>query len=189
MFKYIELWVTLIIIFMLSSCGNSNDPYEIDNFDQHETYKPGEIVVGLQDTVDSKFINSVINNLNLKTIKISADSSFSMWCQVDSGIVENHIITLENDTAVAWADRRGCSQCNDQRKEHILIHFFGFIDTIYARSLISTNTGLSWESTIFPPRHAVIGVPVGKEEYWINIFKSYSFVRYAELNHIAYLFD
>lgn len=159
----------------------SRKPPPIDQY-----YVPGEVVVGFADSLNYTFINSFVTSLNLTPIDIAADSSFSVWIQVDSGQVSDHITRLEADSAVAWAQQRGYPfDDRDTQKAYIIARFRGTVSETYAIALIENIHGLTWKSTLFSPRWAVIAVPIGHEQQWIDILEQYPCVQYAELNYIS----
>jgi hypothetical protein len=186
MVNYKIYFIALLIIIICCSCSGTNNPIEPIALIE---YRAGEVIVGFPESVDYKFIRSFINELKLTALSISADSSFAMWIQVDSGQIQNHMYRLQQDTAVAWADQRGYpfDLDRDPSKNYILTQFRGTIKINYALSLIQSIAGLSWKKTLLPGRSALIGVPIGKELFWINVLKKYSFVKYAELNSITHV--
>jgi hypothetical protein len=191
---------SLVAIFTASILLSCNDigepkpetnpikPIKPPNTPGEPIYAPGQVVVGFADSVNYPFIFSFIKGLNLTPINIDADSSFSVWIQVDSGRVSDLLGRLQQDSAVAWADQRGYPMDDgDPQKEYLLAHFRGTVNVDYALALIRSVPGISWKKTLFSSRSAVIGVPVGQETRWVDSLKTFSFVRWAELNHIVWI--
>jgi hypothetical protein len=189
-----KLWfISIILILLFISCSESDNPLVISKPIIHfpvsqVSYLPGEVEVEFQDSVDHEFISSFINKYKLTPIDIYADSVFSMWIQVDSGDVNYYINRLQQDTAVSWAKQRGYSQ-GDPKKSYILAYFKGTVKINYALSLIHSINGLSWMETFISTRSALIGVPIGEEQYWISFFVKFSFVKSAGLNYMPILVD
>src|SRR5206468_773255 len=89
-------------------------------------YRPGRVAAGFIDTVNYGFISSFIHGLGLEPINIYADSSFSMFVQVDSGNVIQYLQMLLRDSAVAWARETGFRpNRGDPNKDYFLVHFNG----------------------------------------------------------------
>jgi hypothetical protein len=194
--------VNLAIIFIASillSCNNIGErksetnpirPPSTPNPPGSLTYVPGQVVVGFVDSVKYYFILSFINGLNLTPMNIDADSSFGVWIQVDSGKVSDFLARLQRDSAIAWADQRGYPMGDgDPQKEYLLAHFRGTVTVDYALALIHSIPGISWKMTLLSPPSAVVRVPIGQEARWIDSLKTFSFVRWADLNHIAWITD
>lgn len=187
-------FISILLIFTAISCSDSDNPLILPQpitklpGGSQNSYVPGHVIVEFQDSVDHVFIGSFINKYKLTPINIYADSVFSMWIQVDSGDVNYYINRLQQDTAVSWAKQRGYSQ-GDPKKSYILANFKGTVKINYALSLIHSINGLSWMETFLSTRLALIGVPIGEEQYWISFFVKFSFVKSAGLNHIATLAD
>jgi hypothetical protein len=188
---------SLVVIFiasMLLSCNDIGEPrpetnplipIKPPNTPGRPIYAAGQVAVGFVDSVNYPFIFSFINGLNLTPININADSSFSVWIQVDSGKVSDLLARLQQDSAIAWADQRGYPMDDgDPQKEYLLAHFRGTVTVDYALALIRSIPGISWKKTLFSSRSALIGVPVGQETRWVDSLKTFSFVRWAELNYI-----
>jgi hypothetical protein len=148
----------------------------------------GQVMVEFQDSVNYLFIRSFINEFKLTPIIINADSSFSMWIQVDSGQVNNYLTRLQQDTAVVRADQRDYYQ-GDPQKVYILSYFKGTVKINYALALIHSIGGISWKATTISERFALIGVPIGQEQFWASVFLRFSFVKNAKLLYILYAFD
>jgi hypothetical protein len=77
---------------------------------------------------------------------------------------------------VSWAD---------YREGNILVEFNDQATGETAHELINSIKGLEFLSAVYPSlKVGVVNVPVGKEQYWIDIFAKESIIKYAELNHI-----
>jgi hypothetical protein len=147
---------------------------------------PGRVVVLFVDTSDYRFISAFVNSLHLVPQSITADSSFSVKVQIDSGTVPIHMERLENDTAVAWVQEYGFDG-QDLKKHYLQVHFKGSVTIEYARALVASIHELRWLE-LFPPslRMAVIRVPDGEERAWIEKIRKYPFVTWVGYNGIAY---
>jgi hypothetical protein len=170
------------------SCSDLGDPKRYTNpigLPDSLNYVPGRVIVGFVDSVNFQFIASFISGLNLEPINIQADSAFSVWIQVESGDVNQHLARLQQDSAVLWADQRGY-EGGDPEKSYLLARFRGTVKPEYAVALINSVGGLSWKRTIFSPRSALIKVQIGREQQWIDSLKTYPFVRWAELDYFTY---
>lgn len=189
--------VVIFIALMLLSCNDIGEPtseanpitpIRPPNTPVGPLYVPGQVVVGFVDSVNYPFILSFINGLSLRPININADSSFSMWIQVDSGRVSDFLARLQRDSAIVWADQGGYPMDDgDLQKAYLLAHFQGTVTVEYALALIRSIPGISWKKTLLSSRTAVVGVPVGQETRWVDSLKTFSFVRWAELNHIIWI--
>jgi hypothetical protein len=126
---------------------------------------------------------SFIDALRLEPINIYADSSFTVWIQVDSGRVDQHLARLQQDSAVVWADQRGY-EGGDPQKSYLLASFRGTVREAYALALITSIEGLSWKKTLVSPRIALIKVDVGQERQWVDSLQTYPFILWAELDYI-----
>ena len=185
--------VFLLVAFGLLtiSCNDAGDSHRETNPITpvgRTMFFPGHVAIGFVDSTNYPFIFSFIKGLNLTPIEIYADSSFSMWVQVDSGSVAELLSRLQKDSAVAWADRRGF-ECGDPLKAYLLVHFRGTVKFAYGMALIESLHGSSWKSTIQSPRCALLGVEIGSEQVWRDSLKTFPFVRWAELDYIVHVVD
>jgi hypothetical protein len=184
------LSVAAAISVTLLSCGDMGEPVwaTARGFPYGPFHVPGQVVIGFVDSVNAPFIVSFIDGLHLRPIWIAADSAFSVWIQVDSGTVSEHMARLQQDSALAWVQERGYSG-GDPGKTCLLARFNGAVTVGHALALIQSIPGLSWKSTILTPRSALVEVEVGQEEHWVDLLKAYPFVKYADLNRIFYILD
>ena len=178
--------ISIVYIFLCAtisfSCKDAgvSDPYPSGR------YVPGDVVVGFVDTVNYSFIRSFISNMNLTQKPILADTSFYFWIQVDSGHVDQQIKNLEKYTALRWAVEKHYDG-GDPYTSYI---YAGFRDTLKiedAMTFIRSIRGLSWKQTIRWSIFVLISVKPGQEIQWINRFKTYPFIRSAELNGYGYI--
>jgi hypothetical protein len=179
------------IAFLTISCDNPEDPNKGTDHNRpvgNPEYAPGQVVASFNDTTDYGFIRSFFTNIHLSPISINADSTVSVWIQVDSGNVNDYLTRLQHDSTVSWADHRGYPLSDgDASKAYILVQFKNTIKINYAQSLIQSINGISWKKLLISPRSALLEVPIGQENKWIDSLKTYTFIRYAELNYIAHL--
>lgn len=185
-------FISIILILLCVSCSESDNPLTLPKPVIHYPTSPGfvtgEVSVEFQDSVNAVFIRSFINDFKLTPINITADSSFSVWIQVDSGQVNNYFHQIQQDTAVVRADLRNYN-LGDPQKLYIIAYFKGTVKINYALSLIHSIGGISWKATNISMRLALIGVPIGQEQFWASVFMRFSFVKNAVLLYIEYIFD
>ena len=179
----------IVAMAFVVSCGDLGEPKRDTNPISPPSslnYVPGRVAIGFVDSVNYAFIASFISGLSLEPLSIYADSSFSMFVQVDSGNVIYHLERLQQDSAVAWAQQTGFPpNGGDPMKHYLLVHFHGTVTFEYALALIRSIAGISWKSTLQTSRSALVKVEVGQEHQWIDSLKTYPFVRWADLDYIV----
>jgi hypothetical protein len=181
--------LALSIALIINGCEkNSNPVASVTKYgDIYYQYVPGEVSVSFIDTLNYNFIRSFINELNVSVISISADSAFEMQIRIDSGSVNKYIELFSNDSSVIWA-AQGSSYPYDSPNPFIMVRFKGSYSIQYAFDLIRSIPGLTWIKTWYSEKYALLKVPIGQEQHWINILKTYPFVTDATflINSIAH---
>lgn len=167
------------ILFSCKDAGVSNQ-YSSWN------YVPAEVVVGFVDTVNYAFVRSFISDMKLTEIPMYRDTSFYCWIQVDSGTADQYIESLQKFSAIHWAVEENFDR-GDPSKSYIFARFRDTVRIEDALTLIRSIKGISWKQTEWNPIFVLLSVKPGQENLWIKRFKTYPFIRSAQLNYRMYL--
>jgi hypothetical protein len=146
----------------------------------------GEILVSTTLEITNVYFRSFVDSLSLRVLQ-SDSARITFWIQVPSDSVLFYVSSLSSDQHFLRVGQLGSVIPSDTNRRYI------FVDYNYGKSKPDTVIGKRYvESLGFTPNRTVvlyslitISVPIGKEDYWVDRFRSYPFVLYAQLNHIS----
>jgi hypothetical protein len=185
-----KIFTLVFIILCFYGCKNSvTEPTNIQGEgggSPRPLYVSGEVLVIFTDSLNYNFIQSFVNGLNVGVLSIGADSAFEMEINIDSGSVNKYIELFSNDSSVVWAIQGSTSYPAAPSNLYLMVRFKGSYSVHYALNLIHSIPGLSWIKTWYSTKDALLKVPIGQEQHWIDSLKTYPFITDATLNYIAY---
>jgi hypothetical protein len=149
-----------------------------------EPYKAGDVVVGFYSEATEEQAGAMFAAHGLPWVS-SFPKRFSYWVEVVSGDPEAHAAWLSESPIVIFAEHRG-NPDGRPGADYIIVSFNETATTESAQTLIDSRPGLHVSSTLVAAKVAVASVEPGQEQYWIEVLKKESIVRYATLNYIAY---
>ncbi len=144
-------------------------------------YVPGEIVVGF---VDSATYSDVVDFFNLKKLEIKKlYMGHGFWARVDSNDLVYYRKLFEYDYTVKYVNQISVPEEDTLR---IVIMFDGQNSTETDLKKIEKYETINIYYSFREPKWAIIGCQIGTERYWIGQLQKYDFIKYAEVNSIAY---
>jgi len=140
-------------------------------------YVPGEIIVGLVDSVSYTTVVNFFSALNLEILELYIGYAF--WVRADSGSLEYYQDLFSSDPNVDYVHQ--LTFHDDTLRMVIKCH--GYIAVEEATEQISAVPHLHIYNVLTPPKFVLVKTEIGKELYWISRLERCEIVRYAELNY------
>jgi hypothetical protein len=175
--------IFLILIFLLGFCSCKNTVTTIEAPARDPEYMPGQIAVGLVDTVSYRFMVNFCNSLNLGIIHLDLEHTF--WAKADSNDLEYYRNIFSSDSAVVFINKLYTGSSTDTLL--ITISFTGINTVEYDLKKVE-SVGLNVYEIHTHFKTALLSTAIGREKYWINKLIHYDFIRYAELNYVTHAF-
>lgn len=179
----------ILIIFLLPPLllmGHKQPPAPMQV--KGEQYVPGQIVVGFADTVSLTDAKSFIAEQGLEPVEWQFNSMISLWAEADSGKADSYLKALRADSTVLRAEKRGYAGTDKKPdKTYLQVQFNLRATEQSTETLLQSMPGLFIKNRMSKPKWAVIAVPEGQEQAWIDKLKAFPFVRYAELNTVVHV--
>lgn len=181
--KVIFYLLALILLLSLNCCSESQDSIVTPPPALGDQIVPGEIVVGLDDTVTYSYANDFFSQFPFEIIQLNISNRFAIWLEIEEGDPQEYISILSQYPFIIWVEQRGYSgEDRDPTKNYLLAQFNSLISIDSAKAVIDQLNGISVKRIFVPHKWAYLRVEVGKELFWCNILMTYPFVRYAEPN-------
>ena len=189
---------SLFIILILTGCSN-NSPTETAIIEPrpigHLEFVPGEVVVGVDSGVTHPFFQSFIDSLHLAILDWTYDV-VAFWIEIPSGTADRYIAELSSDSLFSDIYKTNYPFPDSVRGSDYLHALYKIgkdaSDTSEGRIAVQ-SLGLTLQRvevySMAGNRSALVSVPRGTELSWISRFKSFSFIRYAELNYFAIIWQ
>jgi len=174
-------------IALLLSCvllAGCNSPTGLRQSTAAAPYKVGDVVVGFYSETTEEQAGAMFAAHGLAWVS-NFPKRFSYWVEVVSGDPEADVAWLNESPIVIFAERRGDPN-GRPGADYIFVSFNETATTESAQALIDSRPGLLVSSTLVAPKVAIASVEPGQEQYWIEVLKKESIVRYATLNYSAY---
>ncbi len=163
----------------------------IEQFTFKPEYIPGQVAVATMDTVSNDFFESFIIGLDL-TLTHSNYDAVRFWIELppdSADYFKNQLkyppFSAKNFLPYPFDDI-------DSSKIYLKVDYKYREDTsdLTEGIAILNSLGLTLKRVeIYPPNrpfHYIVYVPIGTEECWINRFKTYPFIEWAELVYIMH---
>ena len=140
-------------------------------------FVPGEVNVGLVDTVTYQFITEFFNTINLKIN--SLDLGHNFWATADSNDLDYYRDLFSNDTTVVYVNRLSLATADTLL---ITITFTG-VNSLSQDSSRVESIGLHIYRISQHPKFANLSVVIGQELCWADKLVQYDFISFAEPNY------
>jgi hypothetical protein len=153
-------------------------------------FVPGEVAVSTTLEITNQYFRSFIDNLGLQILQYDS-ARISFWIQVPSDSVSYYVSLLSSDQTFLKVGEMGLVSPADTSQKYIYVDYnYGESkpDTIIGQQYVE-SLGFIPSRTIVRYAGALISVSICAEKYWVNVFRRYTFIRYAELNYIGYIFE
>lgn len=180
----------IFAIFCLTKCERNTTPLEVG---PDPIYFPGQVAVTTMDTVSNEFFESFIIGLDLMLTHSNYDA-VRFWIEVppdSAGYFKSQLkyppFSAKNFLPYPYDDI-------DSNKIYLQVDYKYREDAsdLTEGEAILDSLGLILKRVeVHPhprPFHYTVYVPIGTEEYWIERFKSYPFIKWAEKNQIMHGF-
>lgn len=169
----------LLVAHLGFSCEKSPASLECDESPTQFEYVPGEVLVGLVDTVTYQFVVDFFQSLNLQIIDFDLGHNF--WAKADSNDLGYYQDLFSSDTTIEYINKLPSSPIDTLL---VTITFNG-VNSLALDSVRVESFGLHIYKSSRHPKFAQIGVSIGQELCWAKELDQYAFVRYAEPNYYA----
>ena len=169
------LLILNILVLNIYSCKKSTSPVE-DTVNQPGYYAPGEVVVGLVDTVTYKFFTNFLDTLDLEILNLWWGHKI---CAIaDSNDMGYYHEIFSNDSSYELISELGYK--SDTLYVAII---FNWMNTPEADSIKLESAGLIVFDIKIYSKIAYLRCTIGKESYWEKFLLTYDFIRYAHLDY------
>ena len=142
-------------------------------------YVPGEIIVGLVDSVSYTTVINFFSKFNLEILELYIGYAF--WVKADSGSLEYYQELFSSYPNVDYVNQ--LTFYDDTLR--MLIKCHGYITVEEGEEQIGAVPYLHIYNVLIPPKFVLVKTEIGKELYWISILELYEIVKHAELNYIG----
>lgn len=187
--KILSMTLTFVILSLIYSSGcNKNQAVPTE-----QEYVSGQVAVQTTGDITVENFETFIGSLGLEILRRNHARVY-FWIEIEPDSVTKHIVELSKHyplfTSVSESEYP-FSDINLTKKYLFLAYKDGedASDTTQGGNLIR-ELGLHLKRVVVmatePEIHALLKVPVGEEIFWVDKLKTYSFIKYAELNYITH---